>query len=252
MSKIKRGKGITKEIAGNEFEIDQKVQNSFTEKTWDETVTKDSWMVFKIMAEFVDGYERLAKIGPCVSIFGSARLKPNSDYYNMAVDIAEKITEIGFGVITGGGPGIMEAGNKGAKKGGGKSIGLNIELPFEQHFNPFIDKGYSMDFDYFFVRKVMFIKYSQGFIVMPGGFGTLDELMEAMTLIQTHKIGKFPIVLLGSKFWSGLLDWFKTTLVENGMIAEDDLNLFRVVDSAEDAVAHIKAFYDKYTVNVNF
>jgi uncharacterized protein (TIGR00730 family) len=252
MSKIKRGKGITKEIAGNEFEIDQKVQNSFTEKTWDETITKDSWMVFKIMAEFVDGYERLAKIGPCVSIFGSARLKPNSDYYNMAVDIAEKITEIGFGVITGGGPGIMEAGNKGAKKGGGKSIGLNIELPFEQHFNPFIDKGYSMDFDYFFVRKVMFIKYSQGFIVMPGGFGTLDELMEAMTLIQTHKIGKFPIVLLGSKFWSGLLDWFKTTLVENGMIAEDDLNLFRVVDSAEDAVAHIKAFYDKYTVNVNF
>jgi uncharacterized protein (TIGR00730 family) len=252
MSKIKRGKGITKEIAGNEFEIDQKVQNSFTEKTWDETITKDSWMVFKIMAEFVDGYERLAKIGPCVSIFGSARLKPNSDYYNMAVDIAEKITEIGFGVITGGGPGIMEAGNKGAKKGGGKSIGLNIELPFEQHFNPFIDKGYSMDFDYFFVRKVMFIKYSQGFIVMPGGLGTLDELMEAMTLIQTHKIGKFPIVLLGSKFWSGLLDWFKTTLVENGMIAEDDLNLFRVVDSAEDAVAHIKAFYDKYTVNVNF
>lgn len=252
MSKIKRGKGVTKEIAGNEFEIDQKVQSSFTEKTWDETITKDSWMVFKIMAEFVDGYERLAKIGPCVSIFGSARLKPDSDYYNMAVDIAEKITEIGFGVITGGGPGIMEAGNKGAKKGGGKSIGLNIELPFEQHFNPFIDKGYSMDFDYFFVRKVMFIKYSQGFIVMPGGFGTLDELMEAMTLIQTHKIGKFPIVLVGSQFWSGLLDWFKTTLVENGMIAEDDLNLFRVVDSAEDAVAHIKAFYDKYTVNVNF
>ena len=252
MSKINRGQGITNAITGDEFEIAQTVQRSFTEKTWDETITKDSWMVFKIMSEFVAGYEKMAKIGPCVSIFGSARLKPDSEYYQMAVDIAEKITEIGFGVITGGGPGIMEAGNKGANQGGGKSIGLNIELPFEQHFNPYIDKGYSLDFDYFFVRKVMFVKYSQGFIVMPGGFGTLDELMEALTLIQTHKIGKFPIVLVGSKFWGGLLDWFKTTLLENGMIAEEDLNLFRVVDKAEDAVAHIKAFYDKYTVNVNF
>ncbi len=252
MSKIKRGKGITKDVTANEFEIDQKVQNSFKEKTWDETVTKDSWMVFKVMAEFVDGYEKLAKIGPCVSIFGSARLKPTDPYYKMATDIAEKITEIGFGVITGGGPGIMEAGNRGARNGGGKSIGLNIELPFEQHFNPYIDKGYSMDFDYFFVRKVMFVKYSQGFIVMPGGFGTLDELMEAMTLIQTNKIGKFPIVLVGSKYWSGLLDWFRNTLLENGMITEENLNLYRIVDSAEDAVAHIKAFYDKYSVNVNF
>ena len=252
MSKINRGKDITKALTGNEFEIDEKVRGSFTEKTWDENISKDSWTLFKIMSEFVAGYEKMAKIGPCVSIFGSARLKPDSEYYQMAVDIAEKITEIGFGVITGGGPGIMEAGNKGANQGGGKSIGLNIELPFEQHFNPYIDKGYSLDFDYFFVRKVMFVKYSQGFIVMPGGFGTLDELMEALTLIQTHKIGKFPIVLVGSKFWGGLLDWFKTTLLENGMIAEEDLNLFRVVDKAEDAVAHIKAFYDKYTVNVNF
>ena len=252
MSKIKRGKGTTRAATGNEFEIDQKVQRSFSEKTWDETITKDSWMVFKIMAEFVDGYERLAKIGPCVSIFGSARLQPGSEYYELAVEIAEKITEIGFGVITGGGPGIMEAGNKGANKGGGKSIGLNIELPFEQHFNPFIDKGYSMDFDYFFVRKVMFVKYSQGFIVMPGGFGTLDELTEAITLIQTNKIGKFPIVLVGTKYWKGLLDWFKETLLENGMISEEDLSFYRVVDTADDAVAHIKAFYDKYTVNVNF
>ncbi len=252
MAKIRRSKGTTEEIEKSDFEIDQRVQSSFKEKTWDETVTKDSWMVFKIMSEFVDGYERLARIGPCVSIFGSARLKTTDHYYTMAVDIAEKITEIGFGVITGGGPGIMEAGNKGARKGGGKSIGLNIELPFEQHFNPFIDKGYSMDFDYFFVRKVMFVKYSQGFIVMPGGFGTLDELMEAMTLIQTNKIGRFPIVLVGSHFWNGLLDWFKDTLLANGMIAEHDLNLYRVVDTAEDAVAHIKAFYDKYTVNVNF
>lgn len=252
MSKIKRGKGTTKIAAGNAFEIDQKVQNSFKEKTWDETVTKDSWMVFKIMAEFVDGYEKMAKIGPCVSLFGSARLNEDDDRYKLAVEIAEKITEIGFGVITGGGPGIMEAGNRGAHQGGGKSIGLNIDLPFEQHFNPYIDKGYSIDFDYFFVRKVMFVKYSQGFIVMPGGFGTLDELTEALTLIQTNKIGRFPIVLVGSKFWSGLLDWFKGTLVENGMIAETDLDLFRVVDTADDAVAHIKAFYDKYSVNVNF
>ena len=252
MSKISRGKGTTKLATGNTFEIDQKVQNSFKEKTWDETVTKDSWMVFKIMAEFVDGYEKMAKIGPCVSLFGSARLQEDDDRYKLAVEIAEKITEIGFGIITGGGPGIMEAGNRGAHQGGGKSIGLNIDLPFEQHFNPYIDKGYSIDFDYFFVRKVMFVKYSQGFIVMPGGFGTLDELTEALTLIQTNKIGRFPIVLVGSKFWSGLLDWFKGTLVENGMIAEADLELFRVVDTADEAVAHIKAFYDKYSVNVNF
>lgn len=252
MSKISRGKGTTKLATGNTFEIDQKVQNSFKEKTWDETVTKDSWMVFKIMAEFVDGYEKMAKIGPCVSLFGSARLQEDDDRYKLAVEIAEKITEIGFGIITGGGPGIMEAGNRGAHQGGGKSIGLNIDLPFEQHFNPYIDKGYSIDFDYFFVRKVMFVKYSQGFIVMPGGFGTLDELTEALTLIQTNKIGRFPIVLVGSKFWSGLLDWFKGTLVENGMIAETDLELFRVVDTADEAVAHIKAFYDKYSVNVNF
>ncbi len=146
----------------------------------------------------------------------------------------------------------MEAGNRGARNGGGKSIGLNIDLPFEQHFNPYIDKGLSIDFDYFFVRKVMFVKYSQGFIVMPGGFGTLDELMEAITLIQTDKIGKFPIVLVGSKFWSGLLDWFTDVLLANKLISEGDLELYRVVDTADEAVAHIKAFYDKYTVNVNF
>ena len=231
---------------------DKRLQESLRQKTWDETVTKDSWMVFKVMSEFVDGYEKLAKIGPCVSIFGSARLKPEDKYYNVAVDIAKKITEIGFGVITGGGPGIMEAGNKGAKEGGGKSIGLNIELPFEQQFNPFIDKSYSINFDYFFVRKVMFVKYSQGFIVLPGGFGTLDELSEALTLIQTKKIGRFPIVLVGSEFWSGLLDWFANTLLKNHLIKEEDLSLFRVVDTAEEAVAHIKAFYDKYSVSVNF
>ncbi|KIA85053.1 hypothetical protein OA84_00360 [Kaistella solincola] len=234
------------------MEIDQRIQNSFKEKTWDEMVTKDSWMVFKVMAEFVDGYEKMAKIGPCVSIFGSARLKEGDQYYDLAVEIAHKITDIGFGIITGGGPGIMEAGNRGARNGGGKSIGLNIDLPFEQHFNPFIDKGLSIDFDYFFVRKVMFVKYSQGFIVMPGGFGTLDEMTEALTLIQTNKIARFPIVMVGSKFWAGLFDWFKDTLLENGMISPEDLNLYRVVDTADEAVSHIKAFYDKYSVNVNF
>jgi len=236
-----------------ELDINEtKLQNSLKQKTWDETITKDSWMVFKIMAEFVDGYEKMARIGPCVSIFGSARLQPETKYYNMAVEIAEKITKIGFGVITGGGPGIMEAGNKGAFNAQGKSIGLNIDLPFEQHFNPYINKLYSLNFDYFFVRKVMFIKYSQGFIVMPGGFGTLDELTEALTLIQTNKIGKFPIVLVGSEFWGGLLDWFKETLLKEKMISEPDLDLYRVVDTADEAVAHIKAFYDKYSVAVNF
>lgn len=240
-------------LENTELDINEtKLHNSLREKTWDEIVTKDSWMVFKVMAEFVDGYEKMARIGPCVSIFGSARLKPESKYYEMAVEIAEKITKIGFGVITGGGPGIMEAGNKGAFNAEGKSIGLNIDLPFEQHFNPYINKLYSLNFDYFFVRKVMFVKYSQGFIVMPGGFGTLDELTEAMTLIQTNKIGRFPIVLVGSEFWDGLLEWFKATLLKEGMISEGDLDLYRVVDSADEAVAHIKAFYDKYSVNVNF
>lgn len=240
-------------IENTEPDINEtKLHNSLREKTWDETITKDSWMVFKVMAEFVDGYEKMARIGPCVSIFGSARLKPDNKYYQMAVEIAEKITKIGFGVITGGGPGIMEAGNKGAFNAQGKSIGLNIDLPFEQHFNPYINKMYSLNFDYFFVRKVMFVKYSQGFIVMPGGFGTLDEFTEALTLIQTNKIGKFPIVLVGTEFWNGLLDWFKETLLHEGMISADDLDLYRVVDTADEAVAHIKAFYDKYSVNVNF
>ncbi|MDY3547954.1 TIGR00730 family Rossman fold protein [Riemerella anatipestifer] len=236
----------------NNDSTDNRISDSFRPKTWDESITKDSWMVFKVMAELVNGYENMVKLGPCVSIFGSARLKEDNPYYQMTVDIAKKITELGFGVITGGGPGIMEAGNRGAFEAKGKSIGLNIELPFEQHFNPYISKDYNMTFDYFFVRKVMFVKYSQGFIVMPGGFGTLDELSEALTLIQTHKIGRFPIVLVGSKFWSGLLDWFKDTLLENKLISPEDLNLFRVVDTAEEAVAHIKAFYDKYSISINF
>lgn len=231
---------------------EKKLIESFRQKTWSEQTTKDSWMVFKIMGEIVSGYEKMQKIGPCVSIFGSARLPQNDKYYLMAEDIARKITALGFGVITGGGPGIMEAGNKGAKESGGKSIGLNIELPFEQHLNPYIDKLHSMDFDYFFIRKLMFVKYSQGFIVMPGGIGTLDELFEALTLIQTKKIGRFPIILVGSKFWEGLLDWMKNTLLEMKLISEDNFTLFRVVDTAEDAASHIKAFYDKYNIHENF
>ncbi|NVJ89754.1 MAG: TIGR00730 family Rossman fold protein [Flavobacteriaceae bacterium] len=231
---------------------DRKIREKLQQKTWNEIKTNDSWAIFKIMAEFVEGYERLSKIGPCVSIFGSARTKPEDKYYILAEEIAYKLTQSGFGIITGGGPGIMEAGNKGANRGKGISVGLNIELPFEQHDNPWIDQGKSLDFDYFFVRKVMFVKYSQGFIVMPGGFGTMDELFEAMTLIQTKKIGRFPIVLVGTKFWSGLLDWIKNTLIEEGNISEEDLNLFRVVDTADEAVDHFNKFYAKYKLKPNF
>lgn len=232
--------------------MEEKLKESFRQKTWSEQTTKDSWMVFKIMGEIVSGYEKMQKLGPCVSIFGSARLPRNSPYYLLAEEIAKKITDLGFGIITGGGPGIMEAANKGAKENGGKSIGLNIELPFEQSSNPYIDKQYSIEFDYFFVRKLMCVKYAQGFIIMPGGVGTLDELFEALTLIQTHKIGRFPIILVGSEFWKGLLDWMKNTLLEMKLISEDNFSLFRVVDTADEAVSHIKAFYDKYAIHENF
>ena len=231
---------------------DRKIKEKLQPKTWNEMKTNDSWAIFKIMAEFVDGYEKLSKIGPSVSIFGSARTKPEDPYYVLAEEIAFQLTQNGYGVITGGGPGIMEAGNKGAQRGKGSSVGLNIELPFEQHDNPWIDNDKNLEFDYFFVRKVMFVKYSQGFIVMPGGFGTLDELFEAITLIQTHKIGRFPIVLVGSKFWGGLMEWIQNTLLEQGNISEKDLKLFRVVDSADEAIEHLNKFYSKYQLKPNF
>ena len=231
---------------------DRKIKQKLQPKTWNEIKTNDSWAIFKIMAEFVEGYEKLSKIGPCVSIFGSARTKPEDPFYKLAEEVAFKLTQNGYGVITGGGPGIMEAGNKGASKGKGISVGLNIELPFEQHDNPWIDKDKNLEFDYFFVRKVMFVKYSQGFIVMPGGFGTLDELFEAITLIQTNKIGRFPIVLVGKKFWSGLIEWIKNTLLEQGNISEKDLKLFRVVDTADEAIEHLNKFYAKYSLKPNF
>jgi len=222
-------------------------------KSWNEIKTNDSWAIFKIMGEFVNGYEKLSRIGPCVSIFGSARTKPNDKYYKLAEEIAEKIVEHGYGVITGGGPGIMEAGNKGAHIGGGTSVGLNIELPFEQHDNPYIDSDKNLDFDYFFVRKVMFVKYSQGFVVMPGGFGTLDEMFEAVTLIQTNKIEKFPIILVGTDFWEGLLDWIKKVLLDKfNNISPKDMELIHVVDTAEEVLHILDNFYQESILSPNF
>jgi len=222
-------------------------------KGWNEIKTNDSWAIFKIMGEFVSGFEKMSKIGPCVTIFGSARTKPDNTYYILAEKIAKRIVESGYGVITGGGPGIMEAGNKGAHLGGGTSVGLNIELPFEQHDNPYIDSDKNLDFDYFFVRKVMFVKYSQGFVVMPGGFGTLDELFEAITLIQTHKIEKFPIILVGTEFWTGLMDWIKTTLLnEFGNISEKDLELINLVDTEDEVIHILDSFYKESDFSPNF
>ena len=232
---------------------DDKIQEKLKQKTWNEIRTNDSWGIFKIMSEFVNGYESMARIGPCVSIFGSARIKPDNKYYLLAEKIAYKISKAGYGVITGGGPGIMEAGNKGAHNGDGTSVGLNIELPFEQHHNPYIDKDKNLNFDYFFVRKVMFVKYSQGFVVMPGGFGTLDELFEAITLIQTKKIGKFPIILVGTDFWSGLIGWINTVLIEKEKTVHlEDMNLIKIVDTEDEVVKALDDFYKKYNLSPNF
>ncbi|MCW2118365.1 TIGR00730 family Rossman fold protein [Flavobacterium sp. 7A] len=232
---------------------DKVIQDSLKQKTWNEIRTNDSWAIFKIMAEFVNGYETMGRIGPCVTIFGSARTKPDEPYYRLAEDIAFKIGKAGYGVITGGGPGIMEAGNKGAHLAGSPSVGLNIVLPFEQHYNPYIDTDKNLNFDYFFVRKVIFVKYSQGFVVMPGGFGTMDELFEALTLIQTKKIAKFPIILVGSTFWSGLVDWIKLILIETEKtVSPQDLNIIKIVDTAEEVVDVLDTFYKKYNLKPNF
>ncbi len=229
------------------------MRNENHHKGWNEIKTNDSWAIFKIVGEFVNGFEKMSKIGPCVSIFGSARTKPEDPNYKLAVEIAEKIADNGYGVITGGGPGIMEAGNRGAHLAGGTSVGLNIDLPFEQHDNPYIDSDKSLDFDYFFVRKVMFVKYSQGFVVMPGGFGTLDELFEAITLIQTHKIQKFPIILVGTEFWSGLMDWIKSTLRDKyHTISPEDIDLIKLVDSSDEVIEVLNKFYDEFQLSPNF
>ncbi|MEO7990811.1 MAG: TIGR00730 family Rossman fold protein [Chryseolinea sp.] len=235
-----------------EMEEENRIRKAFKDKDWAEIKSSDSWVIFKVMSEFVEGFEKLAKIGPCVTIFGSARVKSTSPYYKMAEEIAYELVQQGYGVVTGGGPGIMEAGNRGAHRAKGKSVGLNIYLPHEQKGNIYIDPDKLITFDYFFVRKVMFMKYSQGFIVMPGGFGTLDEMSEALTLIQTKKIGRFPIVLVGRKFWKGLIDWFMKVLVSEGMIGENDDELFSLVDTPEEAVKVIDEFYSKYLLSPNF
>jgi uncharacterized protein (TIGR00730 family) len=232
---------------------EDKIIEAFKEKDAFEIKTTNSWQIFKIMAEFVEGFEKLGKIGPCVSIFGSARSKPEDPYYILAEDIAYRLTLEGYGIITGGGPGIMEAGNKGAHRGGGKSVGLNIVLPHEQEGNRYIDRDKIINFDYFFVRKVMFMKYAQGFVIMPGGFGTLDEFFEAITLIQTNKIARFPVVLVGKSYWKGLVEWIKEQLLrENPFISEEDLNLFSIVETGEEAVRVINDFYNKYMFRPNF
>jgi uncharacterized protein (TIGR00730 family) len=232
---------------------EDKIRKAFAAKETNEVMASDSWKIFKIMSEFVNGFERMQEIGPCVSIFGSARTKPENKYYKLAEEIAFKLTQEGYGVITGGGPGIMEAANKGAKRGKGNSVGLNINLPFEQKPNDYIDRDKSIDFNYFFVRKTVFLKYSQGFIGMPGGFGTIDELFESLTLVQTNKIAEFPVVLVGIDYWSGLIDWIKKTMLhEEHNISESDLDLFKIVDTAEDAVRHIVDFYSKYMLKPNF
>jgi len=222
-------------------------------KGWNEIKTNDSWAIFKIMGEFVNGFEKMSRIGPCVTIFGSARTKPENKYYKLTEKIAKKIVEAGYGVITGGGPGIMEAGNKGAHLAGGTSVGLNIELPFEQNDNPYIDYDKNLDFDYFFVRKVMFVKYSQGFVVMPGGFGTLDEIFEAMTLIQTKKIEKFPIIMVGTEFWEGVMTWIKSTLLEKfNTVSATDLDLIHLVDTEDEVIKILDAFYKQHGSRLNF
>ena len=221
-------------------------------KNWVGIKANDSWALFKIMSEFVNRYETLSAIGPCVSIFGSARTKADTLHYELAVSIAKAITENGYGIITGGGPGIMEAANKGAQLAKGVSVGLNINLPFEQNINPYIDIDKQMTFEYFFVRKVMFVKYAQGFVVLPGGIGTLDELFEAFTLIQTEKIQRFPIILVGSAYWRDLIEWIKNTLLKEKYISEDDLDLIEVVDTAEEVVTSLSNFHKKGLYRPNF
>jgi uncharacterized protein (TIGR00730 family) len=222
------------------------------ERHWKESQAHSSWQIFKIMAEFVDGFESLAKIGPCISIFGSARTQPGTPYYDLTVEVAQKLAAEGFGIITGGGPGIMEAANKGAELAGGKSVGLNIDLPFEQRPNEYIDNDKILNFDYFFVRKVMFTKYSQGFIMMPGGFGTMDEFFEVATLIQTEKFKQMPMVLVGSAYWKGLLDWLESSMLAEGNIEKEDLGLFKMADTADEVVHHTLEYYRTRPLAPNF
>ena len=224
-------------------------------KEWDHVhrqKASNSWTVFKVIAEFVDGYERLNQIDPCISIFGSARTKPDNPHYQLAEEVAGLLVQEGYGIITGGGPGIMEAANKGAKQNGGISVGLNIDLPFEQGYNPYIDVDKVFNFNYFFIRKVMFVKYAQAFVVLPGGFGTMDELFEVLTLVQTKKINQIPIVLMGKDFWAGMIEWIKTSLLEQyATISPQDIDLLPVTDDPQEVVQIINNYYKEHTLKPN-
>jgi uncharacterized protein (TIGR00730 family) len=222
-------------------------------RDWTETRAHSSWQVFKIMAEFVQGFDTLAKIGPCISIFGSARTTPGHKYYDLTVEVARRLAEEGFGIISGGGPGVMEAANKGANMAGGRSVGLSISLPFEQVSNTFIDGDKSLNFDYFFVRKVMFAKYSQGFVMMPGGWGTMDEFFEIATLIQTRKFTQTPMICMGSEYWQGLFDWMRTTMLEKeSNISPGDLEMIKLFDTPDEVVSYLHEFYSHNKLQPNF
>ncbi len=222
------------------------------ETHWNETSTQSTWQILKIISEFVTGFESLSNVGPCVSIFGSARTAPGTQYYELAVEIGQKLADKGYGIITGGGPGIMEAGNKGAAIANGKSIGLNILLPFEQYDNKYVDRDKLLQFDYFFARKVMFTKYSQAFVVMPGGFGTLDELFEVATLIQTGKLKQMPIILVGKKYWQGLVDWIAEVMLAERNINQEDIYLFQLADTANEVVHQVTDYYKSRELSPNF
>lgn len=221
-------------------------------EAWQEKNVRDMWRIFRIMSEFVDGFEKMSSLGPCVSVFGSARTPPDHPYYQMGVEVGRRLVERNYGVITGGGPGIMEAANKGAHEAGGVSVGLNIVIPHEQAANPYVDRDKLINFNHFFVRKVMFVKYAQGFIVLPGGFGTLDEFFESLTLIQTGKSTRFPIILMGSDFWSGMVNWLHDQVLAAGNISPDDPNLFTLTDDPVEAVEIIDAFYKEHALTPNF
>jgi uncharacterized protein (TIGR00730 family) len=232
--------------------IDPEHQTLWDRTVWLESAHQDLWRVFQVMAEFVNGFTVMSRMGPAVSVFGSARTSPDAPAYKAAEEVARELVKAGYGVITGAGGGIMEAANKGAREAGGNSIGVNIDLPFEQSANAYVDQDKLIKFRHFFVRKVMFVKYAQGFIVLPGGFGTLDEFFEAITLIQTRKTTKFPVVLMGKKYWEGLIDWIRTAVIGAGNISPDDLDLFYITDDPKEAVRIVSRYYEKEKHLPNF
>ena len=218
----------------------------------DTLFTTDSWRVFRIISEFVDGFETMTNLGPSVSIFGSSRLPPASPYYNMAIDVSQNIAKKGFAIITGGGPGIMEAANRGAQSVNGASCGVSVDLPHESEPNKFIDPKLSLTFRYFFIRKVMFIRYAQGYVFLPGGYGTLDELFEALTLIQTKKIHPFPIYLMGASYWEGLIDWIKDKMIPMNCITEKELEMIQITDDPIEVSNGIERHYQRDRAEKNF